>query len=89
MREAIFALRTLCERFIQIQQKIYLCFIDNEKVFDKVKHKKITELLNKYQLGHQNIQLMNLYSEWIFRECVTGKSGITVGERCFKYFNIC
>ena len=62
MREAIFALRMLYERYIQIQQRVYLCFIDDEKAFDKVRHENIMELLNKYQLSLQNIQLIrNLY----------------------------
>ena len=62
MKEVIFGLRMLCERCIQIQHKVYLCIIDYEKAFSKVRHEKIIELLNRYQLGHQNIQLIrNLY----------------------------
>ena len=62
MGEMIFALRMLCERCIQIQQNVCLCFADYEKAFDKVRHKTIIKLLNKDQLGHQNIQITrNLY----------------------------
>ena len=62
MREAIFTFRKLCERCIQIQQKVYLCFVDYETAFDTVRHEKIIEVLNKYQLANENIQLIrNLY----------------------------
>ena len=57
-REAIFALRTICERCIQMQREVYLCFIDYSKAFDKVQHDKMMELLNKCQLGKENIQMI-------------------------------
>ena len=36
-RNAIYMLRTLTERAIEIQRNLYLCFIDYTKAFDKLK----------------------------------------------------
>ena len=61
-REAIFALRTFCERCLEVQRDVYLCFIDYEKAFDKVQHEKLIEIMNKHLLGKEHVQLIrNLY----------------------------
>ena len=39
-RNAIYILRILAERAIEMQEDAYLCFIDYSKAFDKVKHKE-------------------------------------------------
>ena len=41
-----------------MQREVYLCFIDYSKAFDKVQHDKMMELLNKCQLGKENIQMI-------------------------------
>ena len=43
-RNAIFIIRMLTERAVEMQKNLYLCFIDYKKAFDKVKH----EQTNKY-----------------------------------------
>ena len=60
-RNAIYILRTLAERAIEMQRDIFLCFIDYSKPFDRVKHKELMQmlseldidqsLLNKFLLG--------------------------------------
>ncbi len=61
-REAIFGLRTLCARSIQVQQDLFLCFIDYEKAFDKVKHAKLIEILSEHDVGKKNLGVIkNLY----------------------------
>ena len=40
-REGIYNLRTIIERYIKCGKNISLCFIDDEKAFDRVKHEKI------------------------------------------------
>ncbi len=44
-REGIYNLRTIIERYIKCGKNIYLCFIDYEKAFDRVKHAKIIECM--------------------------------------------
>ena len=61
-REGIFTLRTICERMIEVQQDVYLCFVDYEKAFDKVQHHKLLDMLKKHHIGKNNLQLItNLY----------------------------
>ena len=40
---AIFQLRTICERSLEFGKTVYLCFIDYQKAFDMVKHDKLVE----------------------------------------------
>ena len=44
-RNAIFILRMLIERAIEMQKDLYLCYIDFQKAFDTVKHEKMMEML--------------------------------------------
>jgi len=39
-REGIFNLRTICGRYIDVQKDIYICFIDYNRAFNRVKHDK-------------------------------------------------
>ena len=43
-RNAIFVLRRLVERMIGKQNEVYVCFIDNSKAFNTVKHEPLIEL---------------------------------------------
>ena len=43
-RNAIFTLRMICERSIEMQKDIYICFIDFAKAFDKVKHVQLLDM---------------------------------------------
>ena len=49
-RNAIFIVRTLCERAIEVQHDMYLCFIDYAKAFDKVKHEDLFEFLQNLDI---------------------------------------
>lgn len=63
-REAIFNLRILCERAIEVQQNIYLAFIDYEKAFDKVRHDQLMEILKNVDLDGKDLRIIrNLYWE--------------------------
>jgi len=61
---AIFTLKMLCERSIEMQQDLYLCFIDYTKAFDKVQHEKLIEILQSLDMDGKDIRLItNLYWE--------------------------
>ena len=63
-RNAIFILRMLSERAIEMQQDIYLCFIDYSKAFDKVKHETLLEMLQSLDMDGKDIRVLrNLYWE--------------------------
>ena len=63
-RNDIFSMRMMSERAIQMQQNIYLCFIDYSKAFDKVRHEELLEMLQELDINGKDLRLIrNLYWE--------------------------
>ena len=61
-RNAIFCLRMLAEKAIEKQKDLYICFIDYVKAFDRVKHKKLMEMLEHLEVDGKDLRLLaNLY----------------------------
>src|SRR5688572_14257763 len=61
-RDAIFQLRTACERSLEMNKNIYLCFIDYQKAFDRVSHDKLVEIMEKAGIPELERRLIiNLY----------------------------
>ena len=61
-RNAIFILRSLMERVIEVNKKLYICFVDFEKAFDKVKHEDLIKMLEELELDGKDLRLIkNLY----------------------------
>ena len=59
---AIFLLRMICERAIEMQRDVYLCFIDYQKAFDTVKHEEMLRILVRLGIDNQDARLIkNLY----------------------------
>ena len=57
-KNAIFVLRMLSERAIQMQQTMYLCFVDWKKTFDSVNDEKLLQLLNKIGIDSKDLTLI-------------------------------
>jgi hypothetical protein len=61
-REALFTFNTLVQRCYDSNVKLYACFIDKEKAFDKVRHDKLMEILKSKNIDTKDIRLIeNLY----------------------------
>ena len=61
-RNAIFSLKTLIERVIEVQKDFYLCFIDYSKAFDKVKHSYLFDILLRHNCDGKDLRVIrNLY----------------------------
>ena len=61
-RNAIFILRNICERAIEVNKDLYLCFIDFTKAFDRVRHTKLLNMLQNLDLDGKDIRMVrNLY----------------------------
>ena len=61
-RNAIFMIRMLSERAIEMQRNLFLCFIDYSKAFNNVKHKKLFEMLEDIQIDGKDLRIIgNLY----------------------------
>ena len=55
-------MRMLSERAIEVQHNLYLCFIDFEKAFDRVKHKDLIKMLQNIGVDGKDLRLIrNLY----------------------------
>ena len=61
-RNAIFNMRMITERAIEVQKSVFMCFIDYEKAFDKVRHSQLIEILQNINIDGRDIRLItNLY----------------------------
>ena len=59
---AIFALRMIIERSVEMQKTVYLCFVDSEKAFDTVKHEELVNILKSTGMDGKDTRLIgNLY----------------------------
>ena len=59
---AIYILRTLTERSIEVQKDLYLCFIDYTKAFDKVNHEELIHILEHLNIDGKDLRIIkNLY----------------------------
>jgi len=61
-RNAIFILRMIIERSIEVKHDLYLCFLDYTKAFDKVKHDNLFQILQNLDIDGKDLRLIrNLY----------------------------
>ena len=61
-REAIFNLRNLCEKSLEVNQDVYICFIDYQKAFDRVFHQNLIDMLKNTEMDSKDICILqNLY----------------------------
>ena len=61
-RDAIYQLRIMVERCLEMQKTLYICFIDYTKAFDRVKHDLLFEILSKAGVPDKGINIIkNLY----------------------------
>jgi len=56
-RNAIFMIRMLSERAIEMQRNLFLCFIDYSKAFDNVKHERLLEMLEDIQIDGKDLRI--------------------------------
>ena len=57
-REGIFNLRTTCERSLEVQKDVYICFINYTKAFDRVKHTKMIKCLQEIGIDDKDLQII-------------------------------
>ena len=61
-REGIFNLRIIVEKLLEKHKKIYICYIDYKKAFDRVFHAMMVEDLKKLEIDGKDLNLIkNLY----------------------------
>ena len=63
-RNAMFFLRILSERAIEMQQDLHVCFIDYKKAFDRLKHEIVLKKLQEVGIDDKDLRIVqNLYYE--------------------------
>jgi len=63
-RNAIFVLRNISERAIEMRKDLHLCFIDYTKAFVKVKHEELFYMLEELDIDGKDLRVLrNLYWE--------------------------
>ena len=61
-REGIFNLRIITEKMLEKHKKVYMCYIDYKKAFDRVYHALLMEVLSHNEIDAKDLKLiMNLY----------------------------
>jgi len=61
-RDALFSIQILVQRCRDINQKVYLGFIDFEKAVNKVRHERLFEILRKIDIDGKDLKFItNLY----------------------------
>ena len=73
-RDAIALFKIITQRALAVNRKLYICFIDYEKAFDRVIHQKIIKMLKDLKVDREDIHLIkNLYWEQSANIKVNGK----------------
>lgn len=61
-REALFCMNVLLQKCREFQKPVFVCFIDFEKAFDRVRHVRLIETLQRMEIEDRDILLLkNLY----------------------------
>ena len=59
---ALFSLRVIAERALEVQKDLFVCFVDYEKAFDKVKHVELFNMLKNLNMDGKDLRLLrNIY----------------------------
>ena len=75
-REALFSVMVLAQKCRDQRKDLFICFIDYEKAFDKVRHNTLLKCLTKKGLDKNDIDIIkNLY--WSQEATVTTEAGET------------
>ena len=75
-RDAIFQLRAITQRAIQVKRKIYACFVDYQIAFDRVKNDKLVEVMRRAGIPELEMKLIvSLY--WNQYATVKTRNGIS------------
>ena len=86
-REGVFNIRTILEGKVDVQQDVYICFIDYTKAFDQVNHTKLIECLKETGVDNKDLKIIaKMY--WEQTAEVRTKYGVSSGFKIKKGVSI-
>ena len=60
--EGLLNLRLICEKHMEVHKYVYICFLDYEKAFDRVRHESLMQCLSENGVDGKDIKIIrNLY----------------------------
>ena len=78
---AIYILRQIIERTLEVNKDLYVCFIDYTKAFDRVRHEEIITILQQLNIDGKDLRIIkNIYWEQ--------KAAVRVEEETSNFQNI-
>ena len=57
-RKAVFVLKNIGQRSIEMQKDIYMCFVDYTKAFDRIEHNEMMHFLDDLSLDDKDLRLI-------------------------------
>ena len=57
-RHAIFKFRTVAKRAVQVNKKLFTCFVDYQKAFDRINHEQLMSILESAGIPEQERNLI-------------------------------
>ena len=57
-RNAVFTLRMVIEKTLETDKELYLCFVDYEKAFDRVKREELIKILHRLEIDWKDLRLI-------------------------------
>jgi len=94
----IFQLRTLTQRAMEVNKKVYTCYVDYKKAFDQVKHDSLIEVMNRAGIPELEQRLIiGLYwNQYATIKTADGKSRricvsreVRQGSSSHQFYSIC
>ena len=99
-RDGIAVVRTLAERSVEHNKKLYICYVDYEKAFDRVNWVKMMEIMRNIGVDWRDRRLIkNLYTQqsayvrlgdWKSEACMIGRGvrqGCTLSPLLFNLYD--
>ena len=60
--DGLLNLRLICERHLEVQKDVYICFLDYEKALDRDRHEPLMQCLSEFGVDGKDIKIIgNLY----------------------------
>jgi len=67
-------LTLMAERFLEVKRKLFVCFVDYKKAFDRIQHEKLIHILQNIGLDSHDIMIVRNYINIHYNISIMGTS---------------